>query len=245
VLPIELELTELSEMELDEAPVKKGIVPAALVARQRACTKMIPDVTIVRSSGEVPEARSPVDHLAVATTGKLRAGRKPRPQGHPAQADSEDGLSHEIHIELVKDEDVEIVSGNPGVAVASSRRSLVDDGPPLESKPSRPRSGRKPRPSGAGVVRTAVPASQMPAPHDKMAGQVSRLPMRPVVSDKEPEWAKPKLKCTFKRDRTEEEKQVVWTKQPWSINRISDFELHHQSGDDPTEISESAAEPQE
>jgi hypothetical protein len=259
VLPIEAELTELSELELDEAPVNRGIAleakDASSITQHNASDTVIQAASFAPSSAKMPGVQVSVHNLGVVTGGKARVGRKPRPQGHPAEPDSDNYLNHDVRIELVKDdEDIAVVDGIPGLAMTSTRPSLVrgrsfsDDDPAQvqESKASRPRSGRKPRPSTAGVVRPAVAARRMSSLDDSKAGLLKPLPMHGinyVVSDKEPEWAKPKLNCTTKHYPTGNEKQATWTKPTWSINRSHDFERHHQTEDDPTEASESATEP--
>jgi hypothetical protein len=262
-LPVEAELLGLSELELDESPTQEEAPKqseSVVVAQERSKATVKLHVTHKTGSGV---KKAPENAVADASTGKSRAGRKPRPQEPSSQMD-EDEETCEVRIVLVKEEEEETVLGikeAPRLTSNSIRPTLLRglsmsddapvDTPTEESKPARPRGGRKARPSANACTK---PAAETISPQPAVVGQsndgVLKPVSKPVVStgetiEREPEWTKPKLKSASRCDPNEKEKQIAWTKPTWSINRSRDLQHPKISDDDTTEVSESVTEPQD
>jgi hypothetical protein len=265
-LPVEAELLGLSELELDEPPIHEGAPKQSeSVAVAPKTTKAVGKLHVLNKTGPGIKA-SPENAMVDASTGKSRFGRKPRPQEPSSQVDdAEDDATCEVRIELVKEEEVEKVVGikdAPRLTSNSIRPSLVRgmsisddvavDAPTdsEESKPTRPRAGRKARPSSS-VCTKPVSETITPQPVvDESNDGVLKHVLKPETTnggttEREPEWAKPKLKSASKCDPNEKEKQIAWTKPTWSINRSRDLQHPKVSDDDTTDVSESVTEPQD
>jgi hypothetical protein len=262
-LPVEAELLGLSELELDESPTQEEAPNqsvSVVVAQERS--KATGKLHVTQKTGSGVKAATE-KAVADASTGKSRVGRKPRPQEPSSQMD-EDEDSCEVRIELVKEEEEEKMLGikeAPRLTSNSIRPtyirglSMSDDAPvdtpTEESKPTRPRGGRKARPSANACTKPATETiSPQPAVVDHSNDGVLKPVSKPVVSngetiEREPEWTKPKLKSASRCDPNEKEKQIAWAKPTWSINRSRDLQHPKISDDDTTEVSESVTEPQD
>jgi hypothetical protein len=263
-LPVEAELLGLSELELDEPPTQDGAPKQSeSVAVAPKTTKAVGKLHVPNKTGPSIKA-SPETAMVDVSTGKSRVGRKPRPQEPSSQVDdNEDDATCEVRIELVKEEEEEKVVGikeAPRLTSNSIRPSLVRgmsisddvavDAPTEESKPTRPRAGRKARPS-KNICTKPVTETITPQPAvDETNDGVLKHVLKPEATnggttEREPEWAKPKLKSASKCDPNEKEKQIAWTKPTWSINRSRDLQHPKVSDDDTTDVSESVTEPQD
>jgi hypothetical protein len=262
-LPVEAELLGLSELELDESPTQEEAPKqseSVVVAQERSKATGKLHVTQKTGSGVKAATEKAVTDVS---TGKSRVGRKPRPQEPSSQLD-EDEETCEVRIELVKEDEEEKVVGikeAPRLTSNSIRPTLLRgmsmsddapvDTPTEESKPTRPRGGRKARPSANACTKPAAETtSPQPAVVDQSNDGFLKPVSKPVVStgetiEREPEWTKPKLKSATRSDPNEKEKQIAWTKPTWSINRSRDLQHHKISDDDTTEVSESVTEPQD